>query len=728
MTMSATVSIPRFRAFISYSHQDELWAQWLHKSLESYRVPRKLIGQTTAAGVIPERLAPIFRDRDELPSATDLNRKVNEALNESANLIVVCSPRSATSRWVNEEVLAFKRLGRADRIFCLIVDGEPNATELPGRSAEECFGSALRFEIGADGQLNQQRTEPIAADARVGKDGKANAKLKLIAGMLDVGFDTLKQRELHRRNRRMAAITALAVAVMLVTTALAITAVIARGDAERRQKQAEELVNFMLGDLNDKLSEVHRLDILQVVDDKAMAYFASLPTKDVTDAALAQRVTALEKIGGVRLDQGQAPAALEAYMAASTLAGERVQRAPSDPEKQASYADSLKWVGQAYWYRGDLDDALAKFQEATKILQTLAAAKPDDNELLFKLAAARNNSGHVLEARGDFAATAEEYEAVLKLRESLSSRDPRNVRSRSYLGDAYNNLGKLALARGQIDKAVANYRADQRIKVELAATDTNNHDAQENLLLSNAILGRALGICGETAAAIRYTGEAIASAKSLMAFDATYTDWQEYVGLYSQQLGGLLRQQHRLDEAATADAEAVSMLSALVTKDPTRAEWQQELAQSQIESARLQIARGNPASAEKFVDSALKSLDAAHTKDPSNRGLTLLVTHGHVVRGQLAAARNDTAAARSSWTSARDTIVTVAQAGNDPNFLAALATAQVLLDDQEAAIPLVSKLGAMGYRTPDFDALLAAKGLEYPVNTEVGRRVAESLH
>src|SRR5678809_538474 len=101
MTMSATVSSPRFRAFISYSHQDELWAQWLHKALESYRVPRKLVGQTTAAGVIPERLAPIFRDRDELPSATDLNRKVNEALGESANLIVVCSPRSAASRWVN---------------------------------------------------------------------------------------------------------------------------------------------------------------------------------------------------------------------------------------------------------------------------------------------------------------------------------------------------------------------------------------------------------------------------------------------------------------------------------------------------------------------------------------------------------------------------------------------------------------------------------------------------
>ena len=201
--MSAPVEAPRYFAFISYSHQDKLWADWLHKALETYRVPSRLVGQTTAAGVIPRRLMPIFRDRDELASATDLNRKVNAALTESANLVVICSPRSATSRWVNEEVLAFKRLGGSERIFCLIVDGEPNASGMPGREAEECFAPALRYTVGADGQPTRERTEPIAADARAGKDGKTNAKLKLIAGILDVGFDALKQRELQRRNRRL---------------------------------------------------------------------------------------------------------------------------------------------------------------------------------------------------------------------------------------------------------------------------------------------------------------------------------------------------------------------------------------------------------------------------------------------------------------------------------------------------------------------------------------------
>jgi len=302
--MSTPAESPRYFAFISYSHQDETWAQWLHKALETWRVPKRLVGQTTAAGTIPPRLLPIFRDRDELASSTDLGRTVNAAMAQSKNLIVICSPASAKSRWVNEEVLAFKRLGHAERIFCLIVGGEPNASDLAGREAEECFAPALRFEVGADGQPTSQRTEPIAADAREGKDGKANAKLKLIAGLLDVGFDTLKQRELQRRNRRLAIVTAAALVVMAITTTLAITAVIARNDAERRQKQAEDLVGFMLGDLNDKLSQVNRLDIIESVDDKAMEYFKSLPTSDVTDEALVQRAVGFDE------DEGAVRAAL----------------------------------------------------------------------------------------------------------------------------------------------------------------------------------------------------------------------------------------------------------------------------------------------------------------------------------------------------------------------------------------------------------------------------------
>ncbi len=223
---------PKYWAFLSYSHRDEKWAAWLHKALESYRPPKNLVGTATAHGAVPRRLAPVFRDREELASATDLGVILRQALADSICQIVVCSPQAAKSHWVNEEILAFKRLGREERIFCLIVDGEPNATDLPGREHEECFPPALRYRLGADGALGTIRTEPIAADARAGKDGRDNAKLKVIAGVLAVNYNLLRRRELHQRNRRLVAITCAATCGMVIASGLAAYALIERRAAE----------------------------------------------------------------------------------------------------------------------------------------------------------------------------------------------------------------------------------------------------------------------------------------------------------------------------------------------------------------------------------------------------------------------------------------------------------------------------------------------------------------
>jgi WD40 repeat protein len=195
----------RYWAFISYSHRDAKWGMWLHRQIETYRVPKKLVGQISPAGPLPRRLFPIFRDREELAASANLPIRIEEALHQSRTLIVVCSPRATRSRWVNEEIKSFKRLGRTLRIFALIVDGEPNTSdENKGVAAEqECFPEAMRYRIEADGTVSSICEEPLASDVRPGKDGRANAKLRLLAGILGVGFDILRQREHERWIRRL---------------------------------------------------------------------------------------------------------------------------------------------------------------------------------------------------------------------------------------------------------------------------------------------------------------------------------------------------------------------------------------------------------------------------------------------------------------------------------------------------------------------------------------------
>lgn len=235
--LNASPAQYRYWAFISYSHRDEQWASWLHKKLETYTGHKKLVGSLNRLGEpVPARMFPVFRDRDELEGAPDLPDRINEALRQSRFLIVVCSPDSARSKWVDEEIRTFKAWGRDDCVLALIVDGEPNVTGDASEGVLECFPAALRHHVGSDRELTAQPAEPIAADVRDGKDGTRNGLLKLFAGVLGVRFDELRQRDQERRRRRLIIASTAAVAVAATLAGLAIYGAVQRTLAEQRAR------------------------------------------------------------------------------------------------------------------------------------------------------------------------------------------------------------------------------------------------------------------------------------------------------------------------------------------------------------------------------------------------------------------------------------------------------------------------------------------------------------
>ncbi|WP_108471090.1 toll/interleukin-1 receptor domain-containing protein [Rhodanobacter thiooxydans] len=720
MTQDSASPAFRYYAFISYSHQDRAWADWLHKALETYAVPKRLVGQATAAGIVPGRLTPIFRDRDELASAHDLGRKVNEALAQSANLIVICSPQAATSRWVNEEVLAFKRLGRSENVFCLIVAGEPNAAALPGREAEECLAPALRQLLDANGEPTAEPAEPIAADARPGKDGRNNAKLKLIAGLLGLDYDKLKQRELRRHNRRMAAITTLALVVMALTTTLAIAAlfarhaaVVARLDAERRQKQAEGLVDFMLGDLNDKLSQVARLDIMEAVDDKAMAYFESLPTTDINDEALAQRARALEKIGSVRLNQGHLPAAMTSYQAAAKLAAALAQAEPADTARQLAHARILTFIGMTYWYQGQLDAALQSFESAQTVLQRAEQHAANDLTLWFDLAMVDNDIGHVLEAHGRLDEAVVPYRNTLALSRKLVAARPDNTGWASQLGGAHNNLGKLALMRGDLATAVTEYTADDTIETALSARNPQDHNQRDNVLASRAILGRTRALTGDIEAGMHDLQQAVDMAMQLTKVDPKNTSFQEHLALYSSQLSRLLRLSGDLSATQALNARSLAIFLALTKQDPANIGWQREFAEAQLEQAAQSQASGQTDAARRQAQAALAILDPLLARQPNDRATLLATASAKLL---LAAVSDEAEVAQQLRNEAVNVMQVVKSGHGDPRLLALQVDALLALGRKAEAQPLIRQLWNSGYRDAALLAVLRREHIDYPVN------------
>lgn len=223
-----------FAAFISYAHRDARNARWLHRALETYRLPRSLAHEHGRA-----RVGRVFIDRSELATSTNLSDRIGEALAGSANLIVICSPAARISRWVNEEVRRFRAMGRGDRIFCLIVDGDPARDDGDG-----CFPPAL-FEA-----RGEARIEPLAADLRPGNDKATDAKLKLLAGLLDIPFDQLRRRETARRQRMLAVVGAVSFALLAMMAVLTTFALISRADALRQRDSAERTSSFLLDVFN----------------------------------------------------------------------------------------------------------------------------------------------------------------------------------------------------------------------------------------------------------------------------------------------------------------------------------------------------------------------------------------------------------------------------------------------------------------------------------------------
>ena len=403
----------KYRAFISYSHRDSKWAAWLHKALESYHPPKSLIGTSTPFGPVPKKLAPIFRDRDELASSTALGDALTAALRASACQIVICSPSAARSKWVNEEILTFKRLHGEDRIFSFIVDGEPNVADDPARAAEECFPPALRFHLGADGNLGTVPGEPIAADARAGKDGRSGAKLKLIAGILGVGLDSLRRREQQRRQRRLFAIASGAVAGMVITSGLATAALIARAQAQRQTVIAKREAETA------RQTTAFLVDLFRI-SDPSEARGNSLTARQVLDTGagrIGTQLTAQPEIQATLMDTlGTVYMGLGLYQQAAPLLEAATQkRGALSPAEPAALALSLSHVGDLRTARGEFPAAEDAYRRAVAMQRALPPGQRDDAALaqsLFGL-------GNELQNRGRSA------EAEKTLRESLALQEAR---------------------------------------------------------------------------------------------------------------------------------------------------------------------------------------------------------------------------------------------------------------------------------------------------------------
>jgi tetratricopeptide (TPR) repeat protein len=577
-----------YRAFISYSHRDKAFAMRLHRALENYRIPPKLVGTETAVGVVPKRLTPIFRDREELPASPDLGGELSRAIRGSMFLIVICSPGAAKSKWVEQEIIQFKRAHGESRVLALVTEGTPNGTDTPGREDEECFPWPLRYRLGPDGDVSDVRAEPIAADLRQHADGRRLAQLKLIAGLTGLKLDQLVQREAQRRMQQLSMVAAGAMGGMVITGGLALYANQQRIEAnqqriiaEKEARAARAASDYLVGtfELSNPATENPRtitaLTILGRSADRARDELKGQP--EIQSRLLATLGRAYNNLGLFK----EARSALETSEPSLAKAG---------PDG----ADALLVLADTHFRTGALDEAMAAVDRAERLLG------PDTTKHVQKRGLAAATRGRIFYRRSELDNALVWLDRGLKFLEADPEARPRDIASiYNTRGQALADEGKYKLAEASLTDALAIYR---------------RHLGDKHLTTGRAwqALAQNAYQAGDYVKAERHMGNALRIERAVLEGN------NPTLGSALSLQGQILFEQRKYAQAALPLREAV----AIFQKAYGRPHFNTGIAEAFL--AQIEAEQGRTDAALRTLDEAKHNYDVAYGKTHPNHGELLV--------------------------------------------------------------------------------------------------------
>jgi serine/threonine protein kinase len=518
------------------------------------------------------------------------------------------------------------------------------------------------------------------------------------------------------RRHRVGVAFAATTALLVVGGAVAIAAQArhvsqARAVAVQRQAQAEELINFMLGDLHTRLSAIGGLDVLEKVGTAAQDYFAAIPEGDLSDQELFRRSQALRQIGQVRMDKGDFTGALPLFRQSLSLVGPLARRDASNAEWQLGLGASHFWVGFIHYRQNDLDSAVAHFTPYLAITKALVARAPDSVRFHNELGQASSNIGSVKESKGDLQGALAAFREAISAQEYVVRRDATKLDWQMDLANSYNAAGVVQRKLGDFSGAYASHRAELALKQRLVARDPANQVYRLRLATAHAFLADLELALGRSDAAAREADVSRELYAALAAADTSNPDKRRFLGTAHRIAATIALERGNTAEALGVLAASRRLLDPQLAPTPNNAAWQTALARTLTFSSYALSAAGRPGDAEADARRALSIVEPVVARRPTDQTARLTLTDAYLATGDAAMRRGDTIAARGAWTGALAAVDSVARATGIAELRALNASALVALGRVDDARPIVEELGRQGYRRPRWVAQMRAAGL-----------------
>jgi len=486
----------KYRAFLSYSHKDKAFAVWLQKKIESYVIPQALRRKYPH---LPANLKrSVFRDDEELTSASVLSSVLEQALDASERLIVVCSSDAVVSKWVEKEMVYFKKSHVERFIYTVIVNGD----------VKDVMPNVLGNEV-------------LAVDAQ---QGKKMALVKIIASLLDVPFSDIWAREKREAKKR----TFLRLGIGLVFVLVLLYSLL-QYNAITSNAQLEEL-HVKMSSLEYKLkrstlnadeiyalqNKLQALKEIKKRKEDTLKWFGMLQTslakkaKKVYDdkgvdealAILESESSQLEDTDFAKKNILRAKLYIEKndyeqanmfYDKAVTVDGSyenvyeyvlflmkehETQKAQALLEKLNSYdlnreqkANVLNRLGINYRKLKRLDEAEACYMDALKLRTKLAKENPKKYRL--DLAWTYNNLGVLYKKTNELNASERVHHKAFELRKELAKQDP--TKYTFFVTCSMHNLGELYRGMKDVKSAESFFKDAIKIRRELIVSNPKKY-------------------------------------------------------------------------------------------------------------------------------------------------------------------------------------------------------------------------------------------------------------
>ena len=354
----------------------------------------------------------------------------------------------------------------------------------------------------------------------------------------------------------------------------------ARGRAEADRARAETVMGYMVGDMQQSLEPLGRLDLLAGLGHKAKAYYDELPEADRHPDSLRNGTHALRKLGEVYHEQGDLPAARRSFEAAVALAS----ALPEDEEGEAGYLRTRAraklcgvLIAQGYPRKAvtELEDHLAD-------VQARAGRHPENAEYKAVLAEAHDLLCRACIGTLDVDAALAASARAVEIAEALAaSDDEQGTRHRALVQYLLTPARGLRM-RGENEQGLARARR----ALDLVSTWRTRRPSDMRWLRLEADARYILAFFLETTRrfedALPPYRQAEAGYERLAALDPQNMAVRHRLAVLSHRIGETLRQQALAESPPSEAARSVhhgpwkrafEIQQALVEHDPSNAYW-----------------------------------------------------------------------------------------------------------------------------------------------------------